>query len=724
MSADAPATVSVLVPLPFDRAFDYIVPDGLSLSTGDVVEVPFNRMLLPGLVVGPGEGDVPLKRLKPVSRRFGVPPFSPAMRRFLDFTAGYNLMPRGAVLRLSLSSTSALEPPRETIAYIMAPTLPPALRLTDARRRVLAIASEPPPRVAADLAQEAGVGVGVVKALAEAGALRPVPLPAYRPPAEPDPAPNGPVLNPAQQSVATALETRVGAGYSATLLDGVTGSGKTEVYFAAIAAALRQGKQSLILLPEIALSVQWLERFARRFGVRPLQWHSDLTPAERRHAWRWISDGTAKVVVGARSALYLPYADLGLIVVDEEHDSSFKQSDGVIYHARDMAVARAHIQEIPVILASATPSLETVHNVETGRYGVRHLPERHAAVMPDVHLVNLVRDPPPRQRFLSPPLRKALAETLERGEQSLLFLNRRGYAPLTLCRHCGHRFQCPNCTAWLVEHRAFRQLQCHHCGHSVPRPDRCPECEEEGSLAACGPGIERIAEEVAELFPAARTAIMAGDQQGGARAVRALIEAIADHQYDIVIGTQIMAKGHNFPLLTLVGVVDADLGLEGGDPRAGERSFQLLSQVAGRAGRHERPGRVLIQTYRPQERLMKCLAAADREGFVAGELAERRRGELPPYGRLAALIVSGPQPEAVDAVADSLGRAAPRGGEFTVLGPAPAPLALLRGQHRRRLLVKAVRPGALQPMIRDWLERVKIPPSVRVAIDIDPQSFF
>ncbi len=533
------------------------------------------------------------------------------------------------------------------------------------------------------------------------------------------------MLSADQQVAARRLLERTGAaGFSVTVLDGVTGSGKTETYFAAIAAALDAGRQVLVLLPEIALGAQWLDRFRRRFGTEPAQWHSDLSPAARRDTWRAVASGRDRLVVGARSALFLPFPELGLIIVDEEHDPSYKQEDGVAYQARDMAVLRASVARIPIVLVSATPSLETVVNIGRGRYAAVHLPRRHAeAALPRIELVDMRRERLQAGRFLAAPLVEAATLTLAAGEQVLFFLNRRGYAPLTLCRACGHRMQCPNCTAWLVEHRFTGRLQCHHCGHAETVPALCPECLASGTLAPCGPGVERIREEVAARFPAARIAMMVSDLLPGPRAASELVEAIAAHRYDVLIGTQIVAKGHHFPALTLVGVVDADLGMTGGDLRAGERTYQLLHQVAGRAGRADRPGRVLIQTYMPEQPVMRALAAGDRDGFLRAEADARRAAGLPPFGRLAALIVSAADAEAADEAARALARAAPQMPGVVVLGPAPAPLAILRGRHRRRFLVKAERGVVVQAVLRDWLGRVRLGGSARLQVDIDPYSF-
>jgi primosomal protein N' (replication factor Y) len=715
-----PDSLAILLPLPLAGSYDYL---GEGLVPGDFVVVPLGRRETIGVVWGPGTGEVAESKLKAVIAKLDAPPLPEVTRRFIDRVAAYTLAPPGAVLRMAMSVSTALEPPRMIAAW----RLPSADHIpekdTPARRRVRAVLQQGPARSTSDLAREAGVGTGVVKAMAAAGQLEAVslpPLPAFR---RPDGFHEGPVLSPAQHEAAESLIGDLADG-GVTLLDGVTGSGKTEVYFEAVAATLRARQQALVLLPEIALTGQWLERFEQRFGARPAEWHSDLTGAERRAAWRAIAAGEARVVVGARSALFLPFPDLGLVIVDEEHEQAYKQEDGVAYQARDMAVLRGHLARIPVVLVSATPSLETLKNVAGGRYRALHLPDRHAgAALPKVRAVDLRRDRPARQRWLSPGLVSALEETLAQGEQALLFLNRRGYAPLTLCRHCGHRMNCPNCTAWLVEHRHAGRLQCHHCGYQARLPDACPACGTAGSFAACGPGVERLAEETAALFPAARIALLTSDTLGGPRSVALTIERILRHEVDLLIGTQIVAKGHHFPMLTLVGVVDADLGLNGGDLRAAERTFQLLHQVAGRAGRAERAGQVLLQTYDPENPVIRALVADDRDGFIAHEMAERRAAAMPPFGRLAALILSSPDADGIDRVARELARVAPSGPGILVLGPAPAPLALLRGRHRRRFLLKCRRDIAPQPLIRAWLAKVKLPGNLRLQVDIDPYSF-
>jgi primosomal protein N' (replication factor Y) len=714
----------VLLPYPFPGPFDYRVPRDLDPRPGDIVLVPLNRRGEVGVVWdGPPDLSVGDNRLKPISAIVDAPPMRADIRRLVDWIASYTLTPPGEVLTMALR-LNALQPEKPPAGWQTAEPLPDT-RLTEPRQRVLAALAERQPRGGAELMQAADVSAAVIRGMADAGLLLPVAMPAPPPFLRPDPDHPGPTLSPDQQAAAAMLRQAVAArGFSVTLLDGVTGSGKTEVYLEAVAECLRHDRQALVLLPEIALSSQWLERFRRRFGVAPAVWHSDLTSRVRRTTWREVAAARARVVVGARSALFLPFPDLGLVVVDEEHETAFKQEEGIIYHARDMAIVRARLCEAPAVLVSATPSLETVANVEAGRYGHLHLPQRHAgATLPEVALIDLRETPPERGRFLAPPLIEAINATLARGEQAMLFLNRRGYAPLTLCRACGHRMQCPNCTAWLVEHRARRQLQCHHCGHTVPIPLACPACGGEHSLTPVGPGVERITEECQASFPDARKLVMASDTLPGPHAAAEAARAIEAREIDLIIGTQIVAKGWHFPHLTLVGVVDADLGLAGGDLRAAERTVQLLHQVAGRAGRAEAPGRVLLQTFSPEHPVMQALRQGDLTAFMESEAAQRRPGNWPPYGRLAALIVSADTAAAADLAARDLGRAAPHGEGITVLGPAPAPLSILRGRHRRRLLLKTRRDIAVQPLLRDWLAAVPTGGAVRVDVDVDPVSF-
>ena len=628
------------------------------------------------------------------------------------------------VLRMCLRMGEHLGAERERVGVIRAG--PPPVRMTGARARVIGLLADGMVRGKSEAARESGVSAGVIEGLIDEGTLAAVVLPPEPVAEKPDPDFMPSEFTPDQGAAAAALRATVAnGGYSVTLIDGVTGSGKTEVYFEAVADTIRAGRQSLVLMPEIALTAQFLDRFAARFGTRPAEWHSQLTPRKRARTWRAVADGDVSVVVGARSALFLPYADLGLIVVDEEHDPAYKQEDGVHYHARDMAVVRGHIAKIPVVLASATPSVETEVNARRGRYARLALPERFGgARLPSVEAIDLRAERPPTGRFISPTLAGAIKTALERKEQALLFLNRRGYAPLTLCRACGFRFACPNCDAWLVDHRFRKQLVCHHCGFAMPHPRQCPHCHAVDSYVAVGPGVERLEEEVRALFPEARVLVLSSDLVASVERMREEFAEIAEGRFDIVIGTQLVAKGHHFPMLNLVGVIDADLGLANGDPRAAERTFQLLHQVVGRAGRDAGVGRGFLQTHQPEHPVMRALIAQDREAFYSAEIALREKTQYPPFGRLASVVVSGPDRHAAEAFARAFARAAPQYDGVRVLGPAEAPLALVRGRHRLRLLIRAPRGFDLSGYLREWLAAApRKHGSIKLDIDVDPQSF-
>ena len=718
-------TAQVVVPIPGAPSYSYVVPDGMDVAPGDFVQVPFGPRQMIGCVWDDAPSDVDPAKLRPVSARFDAPPMPEAMRRFVDWVANYTLSARGMVLRMALRTPAALEPERARDFLRLKSDLPEIPKRTSARAKVLEAAgaelwTKPM------LAQAAGVSSSVVDGLVRLGCFDTVTVEPQPMLPEPDPHHVEPTLSDEQGAAADALCALVERdAFAPALLDGVTGSGKTETYFEAVAAAFERGRQVLILLPEIALTASFLARFERRFGAPPAEWHSDVAPKQREKVWRQVGTGEVRIVVGARSALFLPFKELGLIVVDEEHEAAYKQEDRVFYNARDMAVVRASVGRHAVVLASATPSLETRINAETGRYAHVKLTERYSdAVLPDLAVIDMRKHPPPRGRFIAPPLVSHIAENIERGQQSLLFLNRRGYAPLTLCRVCGHRFECDQCSAWLVEHRFRRILQCHHCGNGQPTPEACPHCGALDHLVPCGPGVERIAEEVVGLFPDARVLILSSDMAGGTARLRAELEAIADSQVDIVIGTQLVAKGHNFPAMTFVGVIDADLGLANGDPRAAERTFQMLSQVTGRAGRAGGRSVGLLQSYSPDHPVIQAIAAGDADAFYEREADSRRFNGLPPYGRLASIIVSGTDKAEVEAYAREVRLAAPIRDDLVVFGPAEAPMVLVRGRFRYRLLVHAKRKTDLQAFLRQWLQNA--PPErgpLRLQVDVDPQTF-
>ena len=716
------AIAEVLLPLALEGPYSYRVPAGMALEEGSYVVVPLGPRQMIGVVWALKETASTEKALREVAHAFDMAPMPATHRKFIDWLSAYYLEPMGNVLRMALRAPGAFEGPREQVAYRAAAHVPK--RMTPQRARVLEIAREGFAMRAAELAEAAGVGTSVIKALAKDGALEQVALPALKRFPGPDLNAGGFTLSADQQQAAADLRAVVAQRqHKVMLLDGVTGSGKTEVYFEAMAAALAAGGQVLLLLPEIALTQSFIARVERRFGSEPAQWHSDVRPRERERVWRGVADGSARIVVGARSALFLPWKALKLIVVDEEHESAYKQDDGVPYHARDMAVLYGSIGKFPVVLSSATPSLETLVNVDRGRYGVVRLKDRHGRPeLPEIGLIDMKRASLETGTWISPPLFDAVSRTLAEGDQALLFLNRRGYAPLTICRACGHRLECPNCAASLVEHRFRRQLMCHHCGHLEPMPKACPSCHTEGKMVPVGPGVERLAEEAAARFPDARIAILSSDLARGTL-LRDAIREVEEGQHNLVIGTQLVAKGHHFPHLTLVGVVDADLALESSDPRGAERTWALMAQVAGRAGRGAKPGRALVQTYLPDHPLMQALKKGDRDAYLNQEKKIRENAGLPPHGRLAALIVSGTDGAEVERFARNLGMIAPLADGLTVLGPAPAPIAIVRGRHRWRFLVKATREANVQAFLRLWLKDVKPKGSLALQVDVDPYNF-
>jgi primosomal protein N' (replication factor Y) (superfamily II helicase) len=722
MPADSLKLVDILLPLALPKPYTYEVPEGMELELGSYVAVPLGTRMAIGVVWSEGAPTEGISRLRKVETVFDVPPLTEAHRKFVDWLADYYVEPKGNVLRMVLRVPAVFEPPRERVAYRATGEAPK--RMTPQRVRVLEVAQDGFAMKLQELAEAASVTPSVVKSLVKDGALKAVALPPFRPFEAPDLNAEGHRLSTAQAAAAEALRRIVALrSHKVALLDGVTGSGKTEVYFEAMAAALAQGHQVLLLLPEIALTHGFITRVEKRFGVEPARWHSDMRARERERVWRGVAEGEAKIVVGARSALFLPWKNLRLIVVDEEHESAYKQEDGVPYHARDMAVLYGAIGKFPVVLSSATPSLESIVNAERGRYEHVTLKDRHGRKeLPEISLIDMRKTKLEPASWLSQPFIENIMETLASGDQALLFLNRRGYAPLTICRHCGHRIDCDHCSASMVEHRFRKILMCHHCGHQAPIPKICPRCGAEESFVPCGPGIERLAEEAQRRFPDARLAILSSDLARGTYLQDTLRE-VEQGEHNLIIGTQLVAKGHHFPHLTFVGVIDADLALESSDPRGGERTWALMAQVAGRAGRGEKPGRAMVQTHVPEHPLMQALKAGDREAYLTQEKLIRENASLPPYGRLASLIISGPHASEAEAFTREIARRVPTGEHVMVLGPAPAPLAVVRGRHRYRMLVRASRDVNIQNFIREWLKDVKPKGSINLAIDVDPYNF-
>lgn len=717
----------VLFGIPVSEPFDYLVPQDMQLPVGSYVLAALGNRQAMGVVWAIEQLDGPPKnrKLKSVLQVFSTRPMALSQQKFIEFVGDYSCFGSGRVLRMCLPGEDALLPsPTRRLVFGQAQANCP---ITPARKLVLDTVADQKWSVT-KLAKAAGVSTSVVHGLVKKGGLQVCEQSVDQPFAKPNPDQTSLRLTASQEAAASTLRQIVqNQQFSSTLLDGITGSGKTEVYFEAVAKALRQHKdnQILILLPEIALTQDVLDRFTRRFGAKPAEWHSDITGASRRRVWRQVAAGQAKIVVGARSALFLPFAKCALIIVDEEHDSSFKQEEGVLYHARDMALVRARAENCAIVLASATPSLESLQNVANGRYGHLVLDSRPgAAKLPQISAIDLKRHPPPTGKWISQPLHQAMSQTLSRGEQVLLYLNRRGFAPLTICRSCGERLKSPDTDSYLVEHRFSGRLICHLTGFSMPKPDKCPHCNTPDALHPVGPGVERLAEEVAILFPHANTQIFSSDTASNPEQIRKLISRMEQSQIDILIGTQIAAKGHNFPNLTLVGVVDADMGLGGADLRAGERTYQTLIQVAGRAGRAQLPGRALLQTHQPEHEAIEALLAGDRQRFVNAELNLRQDMGFPPFGRLAAVVVSASNEKAADTAARDFAALAPAAtGDIEIWGPSEPVFAMVRGRWRRRLLIRASKQTDLSQYMQDWRQRYPIRASIRIKIDIDPYSF-
>ena len=659
--------VKVLLSFSSD-AYDYIVPENLELCVGDLVCVPFRNKEEIGIVYGIKTEplDYDISKVKTIISKFENYQLLSNQVEFIKRVAEYNLTPAGNILKMVIGFdflTENVIPKKKNVNYI-------------------------PSYVSPDLSDE-------------------------------------------QKKATEILSKKLSNGFSVTLLDGITGSGKTEVYFNVINKALKkENAQILILLPEISLTGQFLSKFETRFGIQPVLWHSSVTKAQRRNNWKAIINGEARVIVGTRSALFLPYKNLNLIVLDEEHDSSYKQEDGVIYQGRDMAVLKASVDKIPIILASATPSIETIQNVRLGKYDCVKLTSRFGvAVMPDVDLIDMRQNHSEKSEFgkswLSSVLVKQIQEKLDAKEQIMLYINRRGYAPLVLCNECGHRLQCPNCNVYLTAHNKDNtKCCCHHCGYSMKLPLACPKCKKENTWALCGPGIERIEEEVRRRFPEARIETISSDLITSQTRLNEIIAKISNNGVDIIIGTQILVKGHHFPNLTLVGVVDGDMSFSSSDLRANENTFQLLTQVSGRAGREKKKGQVMIQTYNPDNSVMLAIKNNDRDAFIKQELLDREVAKMPPFTKLGALILSSKNKEMLEKFCYLLKQKMPVGLDgIQAYGPIDSPLSYLKNYYRKRFLMVVDKKINIQNILKKWLSMVEIPSSVKLKVDVDPYNF-
>ena len=725
--------VKVLIPNVINTGYDYRLT--APADVGDFVRCTVMNRQYIGVIVGAGDSNLEPSKIKPIIEICKLGHLSGADIDWIYKMSNWTLMAPGAVLRLVLNVPDAFLPPKVEQLYSF--NFDAFAKMTEARQSVAdAFQSNDNEAMSVnDIINITHVGNSVIKTMIKNGILIPVQwrektvedfVYKYRDM-------GNVVLNDEQQAAADAIAKAIDKNeFSVYLLDGITGSGKTQVYFDAALKAYEKGKSVLLMMPEIALTAQFMDRFKQRFGESPVVWHSNLTAARRREIWRGVARGRIKIVVGTRSALFLPWQNLGLIVVDEEHDTSYKQEDMGNYHARDMAVLRGKIAGFPVVLASATPSIETLHNVATGKYNRLRLNSRFGgAQLPTIETIDMrVSRPEPyklqedaeeKSGCLSPQLCEEIKKTLTDKKQVMLFINRRGFAPIVQCKKCGWVSECEDCSVALNYHKHLNKLVCHMCGKTSPLPKTCPKCGNEVSMR--GAGVERIQEEISARFPDAQTAIVSSDTIMSRESLERLVHKMETGEIDIVIGTQILAKGHHFPNLTLVGVVDADMGLFGTDFRAAEHTFQQLFQVAGRAGRGAFPGRVLLQTYQSEHPVIRAICAGNRDDFIAGDMESRRAAKMPPFGQLTAVIVEGSNEKTLKKYCEELAKAAPQLNGGKIMGPIPAQIYQIRNWYRMRFLVSGDARANLQPIVRAWLDKIKQPANIRVKIDVNPQNF-
>ena len=713
--------------------FDYACQKIQKLEVGQIVKVPFGKKAAWGVIEKLQEDRKDIQ-IKQIIKVFDGYILSGYLMRFINWVAEWNFTSKGSVLKLVLSNIDIIEKENKPIGWIMNTNpdisklkkLFPNFKLTKKRKQIIRTLSQTKPILTKELIDQTGVSKRTISELKKLNIINSmevssdISLPEFKVLRN-----SNIILNSSQRNAVEKINRiKSNNKFDAVLLDGLTGSGKTEVYFEIIAETLKQRKQALVLLPEIYLSSEWSMRFKNSFGITPLVWHSNLSKKVRRETWDQIIKGKVNVIVGARSALFLPFRTLGLIVIDEEHDHSFKQEEGVLYNARDMGIIRAKIENIPVILSTATPSLETWQNTQTKKFSHIELPKRIGdAELPRVKLIDMKGVNLPYNKWISPTLKDEISKNLVNRNLTLLFLNRRGYAPLKLCSSCGYRLGCKNCQSWLVEHKKNNLLICHQCGIQQKLPEICDECSEKETFISCGPGVERLEEEILDYFPDIRIEILSSDTIQSSEIMNDFLKRIRNGKIDLIIGTQIISKGHNFKNLTLVGVIDADMSLSGGDLRASEKAFQVLHQVSGRAGRENKKGLVVIQTYDPKNQVIEALSKNNRDEFLKIESKHRKEINLPPFGKLAAIIISSKNQRELEAFSINLKKKSPSFQNVMILGPAPAPMYYLRGKYRYRFLIKSTKEVNIQKVIKDWVYKIKIPYTIKLVVDIDPYSF-
>ena len=659
--------INVLLPLPFNQTFQYLCNEDEKIELGDFILVPFKNKIVTGCIwenKSKLKKRLPKKKIRNIEKKLNFSPLNKNNRDFIVWVSDYTMNNLGATLKLCLS-----------IKQIFVKK-----KIEKIKERFLDLSSD--------------------KHLLTKEQLN------------------------AKQYIFNKINNKK---FSTIVIDGVAGSGKTEVYFEAINKCLIQRKQVLVLLPEISMTTQWFDRFKKRFKIDPLLWHSDIKVSEKIKIWKSVIDGNSNIIVGARSSLFLPFKNLGLIIIDEEHDQSFKQEEGVIYNARDMAVVRAKISNIPIILCSATISIETKLNILEKKYEVVKLKERYGeAGLPEVKIIDLVETPPEKGMWLSEEVHNELKKTIESGNQALFFLNRRGFAPYVFCNSCYKKILCQNCDVGLVYHKKIDNLICHHCGYKSSLENNkknCKEFEKKCDLFLYGPGVEKIYEEIKKKDKNLNIEILTSDVMQKKGQGETILRKFEREEINVIIGTQILAKGHHFPKLTLVVVVDADFGFIGGDLRAAEKTFQLLTQVSGRSGRSKLPGKVLIQSAMSDNLILKNIKEFDLNGFFLEELNIRKESGLPPFKKLCSLMLVSKNEKKLNDFCRKMKVNIEQSNEFEVLGPAPPFISYVRGKHRKRFIVRCSRNKNIQKFVSIWLKKLQIPFDLKISIDIDPYNF-
>ena len=650
--------IPVLFPKIFDYPFTYKSEISETLNSGDFVKAPFGLNEITG-VVWPYEQKTEKQfKIKKISKKINVKNLNSSMIKFISWFSKYNLVPLGMSLKMCLLNKDVVEK---------------------------------------DFNKEF-VKFKVKKSK------------------------NKFLLN-AEQKKSLIFMKSIGNNYNVTVLEGVAGSGKTLVYFERVKDLINKGFQALILLPEIALTNQFSRRFQEFFGAEPAIWHSGTTKKNKSIIWKGITEGKIKIVIGARSSLFLPFKNLGIIVVDEEHDVSYKQDEGVSYNARDMAITRASLENIPINLVTSIPSIETYNNIVNKKYHITKLEKRYReASLPNIEIINLHSEVLNKGSWIANKTISKVDQYLDKGDQVLFFLNRRGYAPFVICKKCGYKFECPNCAVNLNFHKKFNKLLCHYCGHKSSLSRVCKD-NKKCDLLFCGPGVERIFSELEKIYPNKKIAIFSSDTLKKNKITNTLLKKVEKKKIDILVGTQLLSKGFHFPKLNCIVVVDCDFSSHGYDLRSAEKNIQLYHQLAGRAGRESNTSTIYFQTYTPDDEVLLNISKNDPHAFLQKELLLRKEKKLPPFYRLISLIISGKNEPLIMKFAISVKSKLPKINEVNVLGPVLAPITKLKKKYRCRILIRYPKNLFIQKYLSKSLNKIKIASGIKLEVDVDPINF-